>query len=177
VTPQRMKQFDQEKALEVIKYIATHTKNPDIYWIGKVLYFADKLHLQKYGRLICGDDYVAMKHGPVPSGTYRILREARDYNDMPEWHPAPGEIEIEGQNKVVALKQPNMDYFSESDIECIKESIRLYGHLDFGKLKAKSHDSAYKAADENEFMDIEKIVNTLPNGKALLEQIRDCTHV
>lgn len=174
--PKRIRRFDREKTIEVIKYIAQHAPNPDIYWVGKILYFADKLHLQKYGRLICGDDYVAMKHGPVPSGTYNLLREARDFNAIPEWHPAPEEFEIEGQNKVVALKAPNMDFFSESDIECLKVSIRKYGKLDFDRLKAESHDAAYNAADENEFMDIENIVATLPNAKNVLEQIRDCSH-
>lgn len=177
ISQKRIRRFDREKTIEVVKYIAQHAPNPDIYWIGKILYFADKLHLQKYGRLICGDDYVAMKHGPVPSGTYNLLREARDFNAIPELHPAPDEFEIEGQNRVVALKTPNMEFFSESDIECLKESIRKYGDYTFGKLKAASHDAAYNAADENEFIDIEKIVATLPNAKALLGQIRDCSHV
>jgi len=173
----RIRRFDREKTVEVIKYISRHAPTPDIYWIGKILYFADKLHLQRYGRLICGDDYVAMKHGPVPSGTYNLLREARQFNDIPAFHPAPGEFEIEGQNRVVALKAPDMDLFSETDIECLKESIRKYGTLDFGKLKAKSHDEAYKAADENDFMDIEKIVATLPNAKVVLEHIQECSYV
>ncbi len=44
--------FDREKAIEVIKYLAKYAPNPGIYWIGKILYFADLLHLQKYGRLM-----------------------------------------------------------------------------------------------------------------------------
>jgi uncharacterized phage-associated protein len=171
------KRFDQEKAIEVIKFIAQHAPKPDIYWVLKILYFADKLHLQRYGRLICGDGYVAMKHGPVPSGTYQLLREAREYNALPEFHPAPGEIEIQNENTVIPLKEPNHDFFSDSDIECLKESIRKYGRLTFGKLRETSHDAAYKAADENDFMDLEKIVGTLPNANAVLEHIRDCSHV
>lgn len=170
------KRFDQDKAVEVIKFIAQHAPKPDIYWIGKILYFADKLHLSKYGRLICGDNYVAMKHGPVPSGTYQILREARDYNSIPVWHPAPGEIEIRGENTVLSLKDPNMDFFSDSDVECLRESIRTYGRLGFGSLKSKSHDDAYNAAKENEFMDLENIVRTLPNAKAVLAHIRESTY-
>jgi uncharacterized phage-associated protein len=38
------------------------------------MYFADRKHLEKYGRFICGDSYVAMKHGPVPSEIYDILK-------------------------------------------------------------------------------------------------------
>jgi hypothetical protein len=59
--------FDAHKALEVILYVAGSV--PDMYRALKVLYFADREHLGRYGRLICGDTYVAMRLGPVPSGS------------------------------------------------------------------------------------------------------------
>ena len=70
--------FDPEKGIEVLLYIADKTK--DIYKILKILYFADKLHLSKYGRFISGDYYIAMKHGPVPSRSYDIIKIARGEN-------------------------------------------------------------------------------------------------
>lgn len=169
--------FDREKAIEVIKFIATHAPRPDYYWVLKILYQADKLHLQKYGRLICGDDYVAMKHGPVPSCTYDLLKEARMFNSMPEFHPAPEDIEIQDEHRVVPLRDPNMDLFSESDIECLRESIKIYGNMTFKELKEASHDQAYLSAGENDFIDIEQIISTFPNAKAVLENVRDCSHV
>lgn len=69
--------FDPEKAVEVILYIATRAKIRDIYHVLKLLYFADKAHLERNGRFICGDSYVAMKSGPVPSGTYDIIKDIR----------------------------------------------------------------------------------------------------
>lgn len=168
--------FDREKALEVVKYIAANAPTPTYYWVLKILYHADKLHLQRYGRLICGDDYVAMKHGPVPSGTYDLLKQARMFNSMPELHPAPEDLEIQGGYTVVPLKGPDMDFFSDSDVECLNESIQRYGSLSFEKLKAASHDAAYNSAGENDFIDIEAIVATLPNKDAVLEHIRDCSH-
>jgi len=69
--------FKAEKSVEAILYIAQNVKQPTFHSISKMMYFADKVHLEKYGRFICGDNYVAMKHGPVPSGTYDILKVAR----------------------------------------------------------------------------------------------------
>lgn len=167
------KPFDREKAIEAIKYVASHTPNQDIYWIGKIIYFADKKHLERYGRLLFGDDYVAMEFGPVPSGTYDLLKAARNYSDMPDFHPAIGEFEIQGKNHVVALRSPDMDVFSESDIECLQEAISEYGRLSFSDLCEASHDQAFLSADRNGFIDIEQIIAMMPNADALLEYIRD----
>ncbi|MEO6666974.1 MAG: Panacea domain-containing protein, partial [Nitrospiria bacterium] len=69
--------FDPEKALQAILFVARMLPGATFHQISKIIYFADKAHLQKYGRLICGDTYVAMKHGPVPSGIYDILKSVR----------------------------------------------------------------------------------------------------
>jgi hypothetical protein len=58
--------FDRDKALEVILFIAEKLGAPTLLIISKILYLADKRHLQDYGRLICGDRYIAMEFGPVP---------------------------------------------------------------------------------------------------------------
>ncbi len=35
----------------------------------KLVFFADRYHLRKYGRPVVGDEYLAMNYGPVASGT------------------------------------------------------------------------------------------------------------
>jgi len=35
------------------------------------------MHLERYGRLIFGDTYIAMKHGRVPPGVYDMRKDAR----------------------------------------------------------------------------------------------------
>lgn len=69
--PTRIKfHFDPEKAVEVILYVASRVRDSGFHRVSKILYFADRDHLAMYGRFICGDSYVAMKNGPVPSGAY-----------------------------------------------------------------------------------------------------------
>ncbi|MEK7221817.1 MAG: Panacea domain-containing protein, partial [Nitrospirota bacterium] len=67
-TKRKFFRFDPDKAIQAILFVARSITGATFHQISKIIYFADKDHLQKYGRLICGDSYVAMKHGPVPSG-------------------------------------------------------------------------------------------------------------
>ncbi len=69
--------FDEDVAIEVILYIANRVPHPTFHLIFKIMYFADKAHLERYGRFICGDSYVAMRNGPVPSVTYDMLKGIR----------------------------------------------------------------------------------------------------
>jgi len=69
-----------------VLYLAARLPRPGLHNIAKVFYFADKRHLREYGRLICGDSYVAMKYGPAPSAIYGMLKAVRgDARD--QWTP------------------------------------------------------------------------------------------
>jgi len=163
--------FDTEKAIEVLLYIAE--RSPNVYNALKVLYFADKDHLSKYGRLICGDSYVAMRRGPVPSGAYDLVKYAR--GDGLYWTDIPLNEAFSVQDHSIVLhRKANLDLLSESDVECLDTAIEKYGYLPFGELKKLSHDNAFKSADENDFIPLEAIVKTLPNGDLLWDYLEDC---
>src|SRR5436853_2908867 len=155
--------FDPNKALEVLLYIASRAPHPNIYWVLKILYFADKASLQQWGRLICGDSYVAMSKGPVPSGAYDIVKEVR-YGIPTTCSHAGDAFEVRAEHRFVPFRDADLDLLSESDIECLDQSIVENGRLTFGQLKKKSHDSAFDAAGENDFIPLEDIVATLPNA-------------
>lgn len=79
-----------------------------------------------------------MEYGPVPS----FIKNVVDEN-------------IQGLEEVVAkyhryfvksLAEPNLDYLSESDLECLKQAIEENKDLDFSTLTDKSHDYAYNKA-------------------------------
>src|ERR1041385_8562498 len=67
---------DKRKAIETIIYVARKAPIADRFHVCKIIYFADKYHLQHYGRFVFGDYYVAMKNGPVPSGAYDVIKSA-----------------------------------------------------------------------------------------------------
>ncbi|MEQ1715723.1 MAG: Panacea domain-containing protein, partial [Hyphomicrobium sp.] len=69
------------KVVEAIDFVATLKPGVTQYYIGKILFFADREHLLDYGRPITGDRYVAMEHGPVPSAIRDILKADSDGPD------------------------------------------------------------------------------------------------
>ena len=162
--------FDAYKAIEVLLYIAK--KVPDMYKALKVLYFADREHLAQYGRLICGDSYVAMSHGPVPSGAYDLVKIARgdgfNFIDIPV-----DEAFVVRDNVITTHREANLDLLSESDIECLNSAIQQYGPLSFHELRERSHDIAFTSADENDFISLDAIINSLPNSETLLDYVRN----
>lgn len=164
--------FDSEKAIEVILYITRRTPNPDIYHVLKIIYFADKQHLEEFGRLICNDNYIAMRHGPVPSNSYDIIKHVRGDGHSCMGEHARNSFEVQKQS-ISPYRDANLVLLSESDKECLDNAISQYGHLSFDALKKISHnDPAFKAADENDFMPIESIAVTLKDGKSLIEHLR-----
>lgn len=164
--------FDPEKALNLVLYVAGSVPEATFHTISKVIYFADKLHLQRYGRLICGDSYVAMKHGPVPSEIYDMMKDVRGDGFSEHWQVAREAFQVKGKATVVPTKAPDLEIFSESDLECLRESIQTYGQLDFARLTELSHDAAWNATDDNDIIDLEQIIATLPDGPALLDHLR-----
>jgi uncharacterized phage-associated protein len=146
-----MKEFSlhKEKAVNSLLFVINNLVKADTHKTYKILYFADQKHLLKYGRPIFGDTYVKMKFGPVPS----FIKNVVDEN-------------IEGLEEVVAkyhryyvksIEEPNLDYLSESDIECLEESIFENKDLSFETLTNKSHDYAYdKASWSIDYIDMAK---------------------
>lgn len=148
--------FNIRKTVEAIKLILSNLEGQrgDFHKIFKILYFAERHHLAEYGREITGDKYCAMKNGPVPSTIYDLLKAlqaGRNFGDT----DYSNEIDVKEAFHISLINQNiNFDIFSESDIECLLESIEDNKELSFGTLTNKSHDYAWKAADENNVMSI-----------------------
>lgn len=168
--------FDQNKALELILYIAERVSDPGFHRVSKILYFADKEHLESFGRLITQDNYVAMKHGPVPSASYDILKFVRnvDGNHVDDrFRPLFDAFTVKGGYNIVPLRDADVDLLSDSEIQCLDSAIEQYGGMSFQNLTNASHDDAWDAADENETIRIEAIARTCPSARELLAHIAD----
>ena len=126
----------------------------DFHKVFKILYFADQKHLATYGSPISGDLYVAMSHGPVPSKLYDVLKGIRESISTERAYSDLFEIR---EGYIIFLKMPpNLEILSESNIECLNQSIEENRQLTFKDLTQKSHKSAWAAAanDEMNVMDI-----------------------
>lgn len=161
--------FNREKALEAILLIAQQLPNPTMHSIAKMLYLSDKLHLREYGRLICGDRYIAMQYGPVPSAIYDMMKVPTGKASIdPDVDELIGEAFgiAQGRN-VVPKRAPDTSLLAASEMECIRETIQEHGRKSFGVLTDLTHDAAYDETDENQTIALSAIVRTLPNADEL----------
>ena len=133
---------------------------------AKLLYFADKEHLVRYGRPIIGDVYYALKLGPLPSQADDLLGEAEAAHLSGPSTPEQAELfeyldVASGYwTRFVARGAENFRVFSKSDLRVLAEVAEKYGKRDWKELVELSHqERAYKLADE---------LRVPPSGRALM---------
>jgi uncharacterized phage-associated protein len=147
--------FDCDKAIAVTLFVSKRLtdefgeKGADLHKLFKILYFADQKHLVRYGRPIVGDHYIAMSHGPVPSNIYDMMKSVRGGGYFEAPTALNGFFEV-FEHFVFPKQEPDLDELSESDLECLEESLAENKHLDFNELKQKSHDRAHQRAAKDD---------------------------
>lgn len=168
--------FDKEATVAAMLFVAQRIDGLTMHKLAKILYFADKAHLERYGRLITGDQYVAMENGPVPSATYSLVKELGNAQESLFSIDEARQLEVvrqDGKHVIRALVQPDLDALSDSDLVCLNESIAQYGAYGFGKLSDLSHDAAWNATERNQLMRVEAIASTFANPEPLLKHLRN----
>ncbi len=166
--------FDREKALNTVLYISKKLEKADFHKVFKILYFAEQKHLAKYGASILGDVFVAMKNGPVPSKIYDILQALRNelaFNVDTQFEKKL--IEVKDNHYIQPVGEFDLELLSETELECINESILENKTLSFSLLTNKSHDDAWKGADQNDTMSIFDIARTGGANEQMLSYISE----
>ncbi len=164
-------EFDQKAAVEAILYLAEKSQDSTFHRISKLLYFADRRHLAQYGRFICGDSYIAMKHGPVPSGVYDMLKAERHGSGYLYFPEAERAFEVHSKHYVRPLRAPDLEWLSDSDIECLDDALERYDPCTFGELTALSHDDAWDSADDNDFISLDAVIDSIGNPDGLSKHL------
>ncbi len=163
--------FRYDKAIEVLLYILSKDCR-NMYNVLKVAYFADKEHMRRVGSTICKDRYIAMRQGPVPSGMYDLCKAVR--NSGKNNFGVSDAVKARDPYDFVPLREPDMDFLSDVDIQCLDESIEKYGQMPFGRLKDLSHaEPEYKTAGENDEISFVEFVKSVDENGELLSYLKD----
>ena len=179
--PTKTISFDIEKGLEAVLFIADKLGEvgleADAHAIAKLLFWADKWHLEHFGSQVTGDDYIAMPEGPVPSNIYEIIKSVRgdEYFHYPDDTLSVFQqaFKVESKYVVRAKRKPNLAKLSESEIQALSESVATYGGLSFEERSKASHGPAWKSAKKpNGRISLEAIIDELPNRDEVLSYIR-----
>jgi hypothetical protein len=155
--------------MEAILYVVNQMNGLDGSWLYDILYSADKLHLEKYGRFIFGEMYGATSIQVVPLNVMELLY-AKDVELFEAISNFNGWID--------AKRECDRDRLSKSDIECLEQSVKglsLYpqGHYDEAWDKARQRNPRGRLND----IYVEDIVSQFKNSKDLLDYLQGIDQV
>jgi len=166
-----------EKAIETILWLTNKKPGIDIYHIGKVIFYAEKFHLNKYARPLIGDIYQKGEYGPFPSTIRDIIQQS------PKWLDPDCLRESTEAFRVVAEPYPtpipkrsaNLDFFSKTDIECLNDALEAVGSLSFDELKRLTHEEeSFLSAIENNEINYELLINeNNPLKNDIIKEMRE----
>jgi len=120
----------------------------DYIKLFKILYFAQQHHLVIYGKPIFNDTFQALKHGPVPSFSYRCfknLEKGELIND--DVKSFTNSLDINKESKLIfGLEEPDLDELSKANIRSLDYIIEKYKNFSSNELSELSHDEAWAKA-------------------------------
>ncbi|MFA5809026.1 MAG: Panacea domain-containing protein [Thermoleophilia bacterium] len=164
--------FDPEKFTSCVAFLASkNVPNLDKLKIAKLIFFADKLHLQKYCRPITGDYYKHIDFGPVPQHSLDVLNDIEFDRPAGEQgrhnrHVFEERIACNQHARPYPLfhirHEETFDSLSESEKEILDEVIARYGAMTGGQLIDETHkEAACTKTDYNSTIDYDLLLDDL----------------
>ncbi len=143
-----------EKIQAVVLYILKKLpEGVDYIHLFKTMYFAQQEHLAVYGRPLMEDTFVARKHGPVPTLTYKVIhcveRQEEPMTKDLEGFITSISISMRDGHQIVTAKEdasPDLDDLSVSDIKILNKWIAQCKDVEAFNLADLSHDKAWLKA-------------------------------
>ena len=159
-----------EKMVNAMAFFAEQCPGSTKMKIFKLMYYADKEHLLRYGRPITGDRYVRMEWGPTPSTSYDMAKGKAPLRQMTLFQ---SKLAVRG-NSMKGLHSPDMRVFSRSDENVLREIVGQYGKLTAAQLSKLSHrEAAWTKTPANRLIDFELMFSGRPDAALTLELLTE----
>lgn len=165
--------FSEEKALEALCWIARQWPDITPFYVAKVLFYAEKAHINAYGRPIIADTFIRMNYGPVPSTIRDFIEGNYLFASNAEEVTATISVDATGRYpKVRALRDARLDLLSESDVECLRDALSMCRPMGFAALSDMTHlERAWLDAEPNQPMDYADFIDDdNPHRDEIIEQ-------
>ena len=170
--------FNGKKSIHVILYIIQQCGGKvGEHNLWRIVFEADRYHLNKYGIPITGDTYRNMSFGPVPSSIYNMVKG----HHMPRGSKSPKEYLQElgmaklpfKYNKDTHMLSSSVSHdpkrFIKTNVEALDRSIKRYGSLSIEELRQENHkERCWLETERRELIPFEFIVENEEVLAALL---------
>lgn len=169
--------INYKKCIEIVLYIIDKLNGEvNKYNLMKIVFEADKYHLNNYARPVSGDTYIAMLYGTVPSVIMDFIDNKHWLLEQIERDSYPFYLDKKN-HKVQSQTKPNLDLLSESDIEALDTGIEKYGRISFKEVEKLNHEElCWKTTVEksiNEKIPFELMVDNEEIREYLIENSRN----
>ncbi len=167
--------FNSRKTVESVLYVISKMMGEiKQYNLLKVIFAADKYHLNKYALTVTGDLYIKMKYGTVPNALDEIIagKNLKHYLKDMELTELPFKIlaDQESGNLISSAKNPDLDYLSPTETKALDMGIKEYGHLSFEATKNKNHqEKCWQNTADNQVIAFELMIENKKILDGLLE--------
>ncbi len=133
--------MDTFKVVSALGYLASNVPELTKLKACKMLFFADKEHLLKYGRFITQDIYHKLDLGPVPSFTLNLINMPSEIlTEEDQLHLNKYITFSDDKFRVITCrKNPDLEQLSDSEIEVLDQVIDKYGRFNAGELIEETH--------------------------------------
>ena len=143
----------------------------------KLIWLSDRSHLRKYGRPILSDKYYAIKFGPIPSKA-KTLSEANPLVDDAVITYRDHFIEPLGRYSIKSAFKPELNVFSQSDIEAMEKVYDIFGSYDKFQLSELSHkfpewkrfEKHFKSKTNRKTIDYSDFFNDTPESSEFFKE-------
>lgn len=155
-------EFDYKKATQAINFLTQQEGGQiDKLKLIKLVYFADRYHLRRYGRPMVNDAYMAMLLGPVGSSVKDIAEFSAFLDDTERKYASQylKRGDAAHKNKVVSIADVDEDVFSQSELEALQFAYNEFGAKSASALVDITHI----------YPEWDKFKNTLQSGETTRE--------
>ena len=165
--------FAADKACAALHRMVSAMVSVDLHTALKACYFADKDHLNRYGRPVFGAQYRAMPFGPVPLEIYEMAKcepmwlAELGVNDLP-WRLTGYTLTA---NPAIN-EEPDLGVFSQSDQAALAHGIDTSVGLTFDQRTAATHGADWQAARLG-MMRYEDMIADGPGKASLVQELRE----
>ena len=140
-----------KKFRELILYVARETESDPKCGktkLYKILFYSDFWAFSKLGHSISEEEYHKLKNGPAPRRAYPVLKEMSEAQ-LCVW--AMRDYFGRKQQKLLALREPDLSTFSGEEIAIVQEVIRILRPYDATDVSDLSHRFiGWQLAEEGE---------------------------
>lgn len=170
-----MQHYDVKKiANAIIYFIDNNVLNLGTTKLMKLCFYADKYHLEEYGKAIFNHSYTKMEHGPVPTWLYGIIRTSisgvTDFDFEEEVNVFNEYIGLKqvcfgshnqyNQTVFAKKKEFNTKFFSKTQLKILDKVIQDFRTITAADISELSHQTnAWKNVELNEQITYDSMVD------------------